>query len=120
MRKVINKLRAEKTIAEMKKSEMQERQLEEIEDAYRTGTRIAAKWIRGASYQEIKDVIKRPNANHDANYFSLMRSIYFTSLEKICPEESKRFKWVYNEAFLNGWREEVNNIWASIKDEVNR
>jgi hypothetical protein len=120
MREVINKLRAEKTIIEMKKSEMKERQSEEIEDAYRTGIGIAAKWIRGASYQEIKDVIKRPNANHDANYFSLMRSIYFTSLEKICPEESKRFKWVYNDAFLNGWREEVNNIWGSIKDEVNR
>jgi len=51
----------------MKESEMQERQSEETEDAYRTGIRIAAKWIRGASYQEIKDVIKRPNANHDAN-----------------------------------------------------
>ena len=119
MRKVIKKLRDEKTIFEMKKSEMQERQSEEIEEAYRTGRRIAAKWIRGASYQELKDVIKRPNAKHDANYFSLMRSVYYTSLEKICPEESKRFKWVYNDAFLNGWREGVNNIWESIKDEVN-
>ncbi|BBO81832.1 hypothetical protein DSCO28_23980 [Desulfosarcina ovata subsp. sediminis] len=120
MKKVVEKLRAEKASIELKKAEMQGRQSEEIEEAYRTGMRVAAKWIRGASYQEIKDVVKRPNARHDADYFSFMRSIYFTSLEKICPEESKQFKWIYNEAFLNGWREEVNNIWESIKDEVNR
>ena len=49
-----------------------------------------------------------------------MRTVYFFSLEKICPEESGRYKWVYNGEFLNGWREEVSNIWASIKDKVNR
>ena len=120
MKNVIEKFKAEKAAIELKKSEMQDRQSEGIEEAYRTGKRIAERWVRKASYQELKDAVKRPNAQHDANYFSLMRSIYFTSLEKICPEESSRFKWVYNDAFVNGWREEVNNIWESIKADINR
>ena len=120
MRKVIEKLRAEKKNIELKKFEMQEIQSKELEEAYRTGKRIAPEWIRKASYQEINDVVKRLNDKDDEDYFSLMRSIYFTSLEKICPEESKRFKWVHNDAFVNGWREEVSNIWESIRDEINR
>lgn len=118
MKKVIERLRAEKAAIELKESEMQEHQSEGIEEAYRTGRQIAERWVRRASYQELKDAVKRPNAKHDANYFSLMYSIYFTSLEKICPEESKRFKWVHNDAFVNGWREEVNNIWKSIKEDI--
>ena len=120
MRKVIEKLKAEKTSIELKKSEMLDRQSESVNEAYKSGKRIAERWVRRASYQELKDAVKRPNAKHDANYFSLMRSIYFTSLEKICPEESNRFKWVHNDEFVNGWREEVNNIWESIRDEINR
>ncbi len=120
MKKVVEKLRAEKAVIKLKRSEMLDRQSEGINKAYETGKRIAEKWVRKASYQELKDAVKRPNAKHDANYFSHMRSIYFTSLEKICPEESKRFKWVHNDAFVNGWREEVNNIWESIRDEINR
>ena len=120
MKKTIEKLRAEKAEIKFKESEMQNRQSDEIEEAYRVGKMIAVRWIRKASYQEIKDAIKRPNPKHDANYFSLMRSIYFTSLEKICPRESMRFKWVHNEAFVNGWREEVNNIWKTIRDDINQ
>ncbi len=120
MKNVIEKLKAEKAAIELKKSEMLDRQSKGIEEAYRAGKRIAGKWVRKASYQELKDAIRRPNAKHDANYSSLMHSIYFTSLEKICPEESKRFKWVHNDAFVSGWREEVNNIWESIRDDVNQ
>ena len=120
MKNVVEKLKAEKEAIELKKSEMLDRQSEGIEEAYRTGKRIAEKWVRKASYQELKDAVRRPNAKHDANYSSLMHSIYFTSLEKICPEESKRFKWVHNDAFVSGWREEVNNIWESIRDDVNQ
>ena len=120
MKKVIEKFRAEKAAIELIRSETDERQSEDMEEAYLSGKRIAGKWIRKASYQELKDAVKRPNAKHDANYFSLMRSIYFTSLEKICPEESTRFKWVHNDAFVTGWREEVNNIWESIRDDINR
>lgn len=120
MKKVVERLKEEKAAIELRKSEMLDRQSEGIEEAYRTGKRIAEKWVRKASYQELKDAIRRPNAKHDANYSSLMHSIYFTSLEKICPEESKRFKWVHNDAFVSGWREEVNNIWESIRDDVNQ
>ena len=120
MKNVVEKLKAEKEAIELKKSEMLDRQSEGIEEAYRTGKRIAEKWVRNASYQELKDAVRRPNSKHDANYSSLMHSIYFTSLEKICPEESKRFKWVHNDAFVSGWRDEVNNIWESIRDDVNQ
>mgnify|MGYP000022366154 CR=1 FL=1 len=120
MKKVVERLKKEKAAIELKKSEMQDRQSEGIEEAYQTGKRIAERWVRKASYQELKDAVRRPNAKHDANYFSLMYSIYFTSLEKICPKESKRFKWVHNDAFVNGWREEVNKIWESIRDDINQ
>jgi hypothetical protein len=112
MRKLIEKLRAEKQSIELKESEILENQSEGNEKAYREGQQIARKWIN--------DAIKRPNSNHDTNYFSLMRSIYFASLEKIFPEESSKFKWNYNESFVKGWREEVNKIWESIEDDVNR
>lgn len=120
MKKVVEKLKAEKAAIELKESEMADRQSAGIEEAYKTGKQIAVRWIRKASYQEFKDAIKRSNPRHDANYFSLMYSIYFTSLEKLCPEESKRFKWVHNDAFVKGWREEVNNIWESIKNDINQ
>ena len=120
MRKVIERFRAEKSAIELKRPAMHERQSQGIDEAYRTGVQIAEKWVKKASYQEFKDAIKRPNEIHDANYFSLMSSIYFTSLEKICPEEAKRFKWAHNDAFVSGWREEVNNIWASISEDINR
>lgn len=120
MKKVIEKLKTEKAAMELKRSKMQARQSDGIEEAYRIGKRIADKWVRKASYQELKDAVKRPDAKHDANYFALMRSIYFTSLEKICPEESTRFKWVHNDAFVSGWREEVNNIWDSIRSDIDR
>jgi hypothetical protein len=119
MKKVVEKLKAEKAEIDLKRSEMLDRQSDSIKEAYRTGKQIAERWVRKASYQELKDAVKRPNAKHDANYFALMYSIYFTSLEKICPVESKRYKWVHNDAFVNGWREEVNNIWESIKDDIN-
>lgn len=120
MRKVIERLRAEKSELELKKYEMEERESEGIKEAYQAGMQIAEKWVSKASYQEFKDAIKRPNEIHDANYLSLMSSIYYTSLEKICPEEAERFKWAHNDAFVSGWREEVNNIWESIRDDINR
>ena len=120
MKKVIERLRAEKSELELKQYETEERESEGIKEAYRAGMKIAEKWVRKASYQEFKDAVKRPNEIHDANYLSLMSSIYFTSLEKICPEEAKRFKWAHNDAFVSGWREEVNNIWESIRDDINR
>ena len=119
MRKVIERFRAEKSIIELKRHEMQRRQSQGFEEAYQAGIRIAEKWVRKASYQEFKDAIRRPNEIHDANYFSLMSSIYFASLEKICPEEAKQFKWAHHDALVSGWREEVNNIWESIRDDIN-
>ena len=120
MRNVIEKLRAEKVAIETRNAEFRERQSDKIEAAYQAGMRTAETWIREASLTEIQDAIKRPDAKNDARYFSLMRSVYFTSLEKICPEAASRFKWTYNDAFLNGWREAVNTIWASMQAEINR
>jgi hypothetical protein len=120
MRKLIERLRAEKKTIELKESEYLKYHSGGNKEAYCAGQQIARKWINVASYQEIKDAIKRPNSKHDTNYFSLMRSVYFASLEKIFPEESLKFKWNYSDAFVNGWREEVNKIWESIEDDVNR
>ena len=81
------------------------------EHAFANGKRVAEKWVRSASYQELKDALPRPNLIHDLNYFAFMRSIFFSSIEKICPDEAKGFKRVNNEAFLKGWREGVIAIW---------
>jgi hypothetical protein len=78
MKKVIERFKAEKAAIELKESEMQELQSGGIEEAYRTGRRIAKKWVRKASYQEFKDAVMRPNAKHDASYFSLMHNNHFT------------------------------------------
>ncbi len=81
------------------------------EHAYANGKKAAEKWVRSASYQEMKDALPRPNVNHDTNYFAFMRSIFFSSIEKICPDEARGFERVNNEAFLKGWREGVIAIW---------
>ena len=69
MRQVIKKLRREKSTIEFRKKQFQDRQSEEIDEAYHTGMQIAEKWVREASYEEVKDAIKRPDAMHDANHF---------------------------------------------------
>ena len=85
--------------------------IEGREHAFTIGKRAAEKWVRSASYQEMKDVLPRPNTTHDTNYFTFMRSIFFSSIEKICPDEARGFKRINNEAFLKGWREGVIAIW---------
>ena len=81
------------------------------EDAYHTGKRIARKWIKNASSQEIIDVLPRIDTHYDTNYFALMRNNLFLSIEKIYPNETKRFKWFNNIDFMRGWRDEVILIW---------
>ena len=85
--------------------------IEGSEHAFANGKRAAEKWVRSASYQELKDALPRPNDTHDTNYFAFMRTIFFRSIEKICPDEARDFKRVNNDAFLNGWREGVIAIW---------
>jgi hypothetical protein len=77
------------------------------EVAYNTGRKIARKWIKCASYQEIMDVLPRINSHHDTNYFAIMRNFYFISIEKIYPNDTKRFKNFNTIDFMKGWREEV-------------
>ena len=121
MKNVIEKFKAEKAAIELKKSEMQDRQSEGIEEAYQTGKRIAERWVRKASYQEFKDAVRRPNAKNDANYFSLMYSIYFTFTGKrYVPKSQSDSNGSTTMRLVNGWREEVNKIWESIRDDINQ
>ena len=82
------------------------------------GQRVAKTWIKSASYQEIKDAICIGDAHRDAIRFGSMRNTFFQSIDRICPEEAQQYKWIYNDAFMAGWREEVIIIWESIKNEV--
>jgi len=91
------------------------RELNKKKYAYNCGRKIARKWIKHASYQEIKDALPRPSLHHDTNYFALMRNIYFMSIEKIYPNETKSFKWFHNVDFMTGWREEVILLWNTQK-----
>ena len=81
------------------------------EIAYESGRGFARKWMRSASHQEIIDVLPRSNPHNDANYFTLIRNLYFVSMEKRYPDETERFKWFNNVDFMKGWREEVILIW---------
>ena len=81
------------------------------EYAYNAGKRIAQKCIKCASSQEILDALPRPNSHHDTNYFALIRNIYFSSIEKIFPDETNDFKFFHNVDFMKGWREEVILLW---------
>jgi len=76
-------------------------------DAYNTGKEVAKKWINNASSREIIDVLPRSNSHHDTNYFAFMRNIFFISIEKKYPNETKLFKWFNNVDFMKGWRDEV-------------
>jgi hypothetical protein len=86
--------------------------------AHNAGRSIARKWMENASNQEIIDALPRLNSHHDTNYFALMRNNYFISIEKIYPDETKRFKWFYNVDFMKGWREEVILLWDTNRKEI--
>jgi hypothetical protein len=81
------------------------------EFAFNKGKAVARIWIKRASYQEIKDVMRRSNARYDANYFEFMRKIFFASLVNSCPAEAQRFQNFYNDSFMCGWREGVISLW---------
>jgi hypothetical protein len=89
------------------------------ESAYDAGRRIAKKWIKCASTQEIKDALPRPDPHHDTNYFVLVRNIYFKSIEEIYPDETNNFKWFNNFDFMTGWREEVISLWNIKQEKIN-
>jgi hypothetical protein len=111
MEEFTGKPRCVKNTTSTLKSHIKIDQFEKREHAFANGKRVAAKWARCASYQEMKDALPRPNFNHDRNYFAFMRSIFFRSIEKICPDETLEFKLANNETFLKGWREGVIEIW---------
>lgn len=111
MEEFIGKPRCVRNTTSNLKSHIQSDQFQKREHAFANGKRVAVKWSRSASYQEMKDALPRPNVNHDNNYFAFMRSIFFTSIEKICPDEVQDFKLANNETFLKGWREGVIEIW---------
>ena len=111
MEELNDKIRYEANTKGMVKKHHHQDQIRGREHAFNNGKRTAQKWVRSASYQEMKDTLPRPNINHDTNYFAFMRNIFFSSIEKICPDEARDFKRVNNEAFLKGWREGVIAIW---------
>lgn len=118
MRELIDKLKSERKTIEKSNLQTQNREVLGKARAFKTGKQTAKKWIQRATYQEIKDVLYRPNARHDANYFAFMRNIFFTSMEKRCPNVTEEFKWFHNDEFMQGWREGVITIWDSIREDV--
>lgn len=118
MRQLIERLKSEKVVIEKEKKEQYESEAEKREQAYHAGKVAARTWIKKSSYQEIKDVLHHQTAKRNANSFGSKSHIYFTSIEKVCPEEAQKFKWVYNNYFMNGWREGVFTIWDSIRTDV--
>lgn len=83
--------------------------------AYENGKKIAQKWIKIASPQEIEDTLKRGTPHQDTNYFACMRNTFFNALEKRYPSETRDFRWFNTMDFLNGWREGVISIYDSDK-----
>ncbi|BBO67684.1 hypothetical protein DSCA_16140 [Desulfosarcina alkanivorans] len=119
MIKLIDKYRIEKMMIENEEKEKNGSESELKKNAFHSGKAVAKKWINSASPQEIKDVLRRPNARHDTNYFAFMRNVFFTFIEKRCPGEAQRFKRADNDSFLHGWREGVINIWNTRKGRLN-
>jgi len=120
MKKLIKRLKLEKTVTTNKDADRYDRESEGRNHAYICGKGVAKKWINNASYQDIKDVLHHRNVNREPNRFRSMRNIYFKSIDKVCPEEAQKFQWTYNDSFMAGWQEGVNIIWESIKGEVEK
>lgn len=118
MRQLIERLKSEKCAIEKEKKEWDEREAEGRQQAYNAGKAVAKTWVNNSSYQEIKDVLHHQDAKRDANSLGSKNHIYFASIEKVCPEEAQKFKWVYNHSFMDGWREGVFIIWDSIRIDV--
>ncbi|MEJ2157040.1 MAG: hypothetical protein P8X96_17030 [Desulfobacteraceae bacterium] len=118
MRKLIERLKSEKSTFEKEINERYESDAEGREKAFNTGKAVAKTWIKNSSYQVIKDVLHRQAAKRKTNSFGTMRHIYFASIEDVCPEEAQKFKWVHNDSFMNGWREGVFLIWDAIRGDV--
>jgi hypothetical protein len=109
----------DKLIDRRKIEKMAIENLEKEKDAFSSGKAVARTWMESASRQEIKDVLRRPNARHDTNYFAFMRNVYFRSIEKRCPDEALRFKRTDIDSFLHGWREGVINLTDTRKGRLN-
>ncbi len=118
MRQLIERLKSEKLKIRKEKKERYESEAAGRERAYKSGKAVAKIWVENSSYNEIKDVLHHQDAKHAANSFGSKSHIYFASIEKICPEEAQKFKWVYNDSFMRGWREGVFIIWDAIRTDV--
>jgi hypothetical protein len=118
MRQLIERLKSEKIAIEKEKKERYESEAEGREQAYNAGKAVAKNWIKNSSYEEIIGVLHHQDAKRDYNGFGSKSHIYFTSIEKVCPEEAQKFKWLYNDSFMNGWRDGVTIIWDSIRREI--
>ena len=118
MRELIERLKAEKKAINKEKAKRHHNEAEGREHAYVTGVKAAKTWIQNASYQEIKEVLRRGDGHKGAKRFALKRNIFFTWIEKACPDEAREHKWLYNDSFMNGWREGVSLTWESIRNDV--
>ncbi|WP_419659167.1 uncharacterized protein Dvar_80500 [Desulfosarcina variabilis str. Montpellier] len=83
--------------------------------AYENGRKVAQKWIKIASPQEIEATLKRGSAHQDTNYFASMRNIFFNAIEKQYPDETRDVKIFNTMDFMNGWREGVISIYDANK-----
>lgn len=118
MKKLIKRLKSERTETASENADRFDREAEGRKHAYSCGKGVAKTWIHSASYQEIKDVLHHSDVHRESNRFTSMSNIYFKSINKVCPDEAQKFQWTYNDSFMEGWQEEVNIIWESIKGEV--
>ena len=118
MRQLIKRLKSEKLAIEREKKEQHEIEAEGREQAFNAGKGVAKTWIKNSSYEEIIGVLQHRDAKRDDNSFGSKRHIYFTSIEKVCPEEAQTFKWLYNDSFMDGWREGVFIIWDAIRKDI--
>lgn len=118
MRQFIERLKSEKIAIAKEKKERYESEAEGREQAYNAGKAVAEYWIKNSSYEDIICALHHQDAKGDGNCFGSKRHIYFTSIETICPEEAQKFKWVYNDSFMNGWRDGVIIIWDSIRRDI--
>jgi hypothetical protein len=118
MRLLIKRLKTEKIAIEKEKRERYESQADQREKAYNVGKTVAKNWIKHSSYEEIIGVLHHKDGKRDDDSFGSKIHIYFKSIEKVCPEEAQEFKWVYNDSFINGWRDGVSILWNSIRRDV--
>ena len=118
MKDLIDRLRLEKKDIETKEKDHHSLNSSDKKNAYISGKHVADKWIKTASYKEIKHILNRSNPRLSSHYLEIMQAQYFSSIETVCPHEAREFKWSHINSFMNGFYEGVDGIWDAINSKV--